>query len=209
MKITVAIVEDDKILREGLQKLLEMDSTFDCVGVFANGFSFMEALPKLNVDVVLMDISMPGITGIEVVKQSKEKYPKVQYLMHTVFDEDDKIFDALKFGATGYLLKGSSPSEIYDAIISIHKGDSPMSAVIARKVVGSFNNAHAAIKNKEKLSDRELEIVACLAKGLKYKDIADKNCISVDTVRSHIRHIYEKLQVNSKIEAINKIYAGN
>ncbi len=179
------------------------------IGVFANGFSFMEALPKLNVDVVLMDISMPGITGIEVVKQSKEKYPNVQYLMHTVFDDNDKIFDALKFGATGYLLKGSSPSEIYEAIISINKGDSPMSAVIARKVVSSFNNAHSVLKNKEKLSERELEIVECLAKGLKYKDIAEKTHISVDTVRSHIRHIYEKLQVNSKIGAINKIYSGS
>ncbi len=209
MRINVAIVEDDKILREGLQKLLEMEDTFYCIGVFANGFSFMEALPKLNVDVVLMDISMPGITGIEVVKQSKEKYPNVQYLMHTVFDDNDKIFDALKFGATGYLLKGSSPSEIYEAIISINKGDSPMSAVIARKVVSSFNNAHSVLKNKEKLSERELEIVECLAKGLKYKDIAEKTHISVDTVRSHIRHIYEKLQVNSKIGAINKIYSGS
>ncbi len=209
MRINVAIVEDDKILREGLQKLLEMEDTFYYIGVFANGFSFMEALPKLNVDVVLMDISMPGITGTEVVKQSKEKYPNVQYLMHTVFDDNDKIFDALKFGATGYLLKGSSPSEIYEAIISINKGDSPMSAVIARKVVSSFNNAHSVLKNKEKLSERELEIVECLAKGLKYKDIAEKTHISVDTVRSHIRHIYEKLQVNSKIGAINKIYSGS
>ena len=177
MKINVAIVEDDRILREGLQKLIEMNPQLICVGVFANGYSFIEALPKLKVDVVLIDISMPGITGIEVVKQIKEKNVKIQYLMHTVFDDNEKIFDALKFGATGYLLKGASPSEIYDAILSIHKGDSPMSAVIARKVVNSFNNAHATIKNKEKLSDRELEIVECLAKGLKYKDIAEKACI--------------------------------
>ena len=209
MKINVAVVEDDKIIREGLQKLIEMNEQFNCVATYANGFSFMESLPKIQVDVVLMDISMPGITGIEIVKQCKEKNPKIQYLMHTVFDDNEKIFDALKFGATGYLLKGASPSEIYEAILSIHKGDSPMSAVIARKVVNSFNNAHSAIKNKEKLSERELEIVECLAKGLKYKDIAEKACISVDTVRSHIRHIYEKLQVNSKIGAINKIYSGN
>lgn len=206
MLIKVAIVEDDKVLRESLFQIFKLNKQFECVGIYPNGVLFLNALPELNIDVVLMDISMPGISGIECVKKAKELRANCQFLMHTVFDDDEKIFHALKYGATGYLLKGATPHEIYDAVISVYKGGSPMTAVIARKVVSSFASAHAAKSQNQLLSDKEMQIAEYLAKGLRYQAIADKLSISIDTVRTHIRHIYEKLQVNSKIEAINKLF---
>lgn len=206
MKIRVAIVEDDKALRESLVDLIQIDDRFEFADAFSNGIAYCDNLEQTAADVVVLDISMPGINGLEVLRLCKEKKPGVQYLIHTIFDEEEKIFNALKAGATGYLLKGSSPSEIHQAIISINEGGSPMSAAIARKVVSSFSSNYNRIRQNENLTPREMEILQLLSKGLKYKEIGNNLSLSVDTIRSHIRHIYEKLQVNSKIEAINKVY---
>lgn len=205
-KINIAIVEDDRVLRESLCQIFRMNEKFDCKGVYPNGVQFLNALPTLKADVVLMDISMPGISGIDCVKQAKEQNATCQFLMHTVFDDEEKIFQALKYGATGYLLKGATPDEIYDSVISVYNGGSPMTAVIARKVVSSFAYQQISRPQNQLLSEKEMQIAENLAKGLRYQEIADKLSISIDTVRTHIRHIYEKLQVNSKIEAINKLF---
>lgn len=205
-KIKVAIVEDDKALSEQLGRLISLEPDFECVSIYNRSFDFLNDIAGLKADVVLMDISMPGINGIECVRQVKMSGKVIQVIMHTVFDDEEKIFDALKYGATGYILKGSTPSEIYESIRSVYKGGSPMSSVIARKVVNSFSSRHQAIKLDQALTEKEIQIVEQLAKGLRYAEIGEKMNISIDTVRTHIRHIYEKLQVNSRTGAINKVF---
>ncbi len=204
--IKVAIVEDDKALSEQLGKLISLEPDLECIAIYNRSVDFLSAVSGLKADVVLMDISMPGINGIECVRQTKLSGRPLQVIMHTVFDDEEKIFDALRYGATGYILKGSSPSEIYDSIRSVFNGGSPMSSVIARKVVNSFSSRHEALKSEQQLTEKEIKIVQQLAKGLRYAEIAEKMNISIDTVRTHIRHIYEKLQVNSRTGAINKVF---
>ncbi|MBP9187048.1 MAG: response regulator transcription factor, partial [Bacteroidia bacterium] len=152
-----------------------------------------------------MDIDLPGINGIECIKILKEKCNQTQYMMLTVFEDDDKIFRSLEAGATGYMLKKTPPAQLIEAIKDLSSGGSPMNAQIARKVVASFNKPKLN-KTAEELTKRELELLELLSKGYRYKEIADKLFISQDTVRSHIRNIYVKLHVNSKIEAINKVF---
>lgn len=204
--IGVAIVEDDKEQGELLRGRIMRAADMRVVHVFHNGPQFLEALPKLDVDVVLMDINMPGKNGIDCVREAKPHKPQVQYLMLTVLESPAYIFQALCAGATGYLLKNIEPEELLDAVRDIAAGGSPMSSAIARLVVNSFQRETQQRINDEKLSDREKQILDLLAQGLLYKEIGAKAEISVETVRKHVRHIYDKLQVKSRMEAVRKVY---
>jgi len=204
MPIRVAIVEDTEDIRNGLSLLIGGSEGFECRHVYASAEDALKELPAVRPDVVLMDIHLPGISGIECVRLLKEKCPDTQFLMNTVYEQEEQIFDSLKAGATGYILKKTPPAKLLEAISDIHSGGSPMSGQIARKVIGTFQPQAAQHDND--LSSREKEILEALAKGLRYKEIADQHHISVDTVRTHIRKIYEKLQVHSRTEALNKVY---
>jgi DNA-binding NarL/FixJ family response regulator len=203
--IKVAIVEDIKDIREGLQLLINSSDNFSCSNVYSTAEEALLRLPASQPDVVLMDIHLPGISGIEAVGKLKTQYPKMQFIMSTVYEDDDSIFESLQSGATGYLLKKTSPDKILDAIKEVYNGGSPMSALIARKVISAFQKKDP-IDECAILTQKEKEILKELAKGLRYKEIADLLEISMDTVRTHVRHIYEKLQVQSRMEAINKVY---
>ena len=204
MNIRVAIVEDTKNIREGLAMLIEASAGFECVDICVSGEDALKKLPVSKPDVVLMDINMPGISGVECVQKLRPQIPATQFLMCTVYEEDEHIFNSLKAGATGYILKKTPPAQLLSAITDIYNGGSPMSGSIARKVITTFSPVPS---NKEgDLSDREMEILTALSKGLRYKEIAETHFISIDTVRSHIRKIYEKLQVHSRTEALNKVF---
>jgi DNA-binding NarL/FixJ family response regulator len=206
--IKVAIVEDIKDIREGLQLLIDSNEGFSCTNTYSTAEDALLRLPNALPDVVLMDIHLPGISGIEAVKKLKVQFPSVQFIMSTVYEDDENIFESLKSGATGYLLKKTSPDKILEAIKEVYNGGSPISAQIARKVIASFQKKDP-IDASADLTPKEKEILKALAKGLRYKEIADEIQISMDTVRTHVRHIYEKLQVQSRMEAINKIYGTN
>lgn len=205
MSIKIAIVEDNKDILEGLGMLINFEPGFECVSLINNGNEAIQLIPLLKPHVVLMDIDIPGTNGIECIKYIKEKAPYIQFIMLTVFEDEDKIFNSLKAGANGYLLKKSAPEKIISSIRELLDGGSPMNAQIARKVVGSFQQFEAK-KVEFELTKREYELLGLISKGYIYKEIATQLNISVDTVRTHIRNIYEKLQVNSKIDAINKVF---
>lgn len=206
----VVIIEDEKAIREMLGLLINGSQGFSCIGMFENSEEAITAIPELNPDVVLVDIHLPGVSGIECVRKLKVKHPDIQFMMCTSLEDSDSIFNALQAGANGYISKTTSPAKILEAIQDIHKGGSPMSSQIARKVVVSFQGAALATKKKlETLSSREQEILTLLSKGLRYKEIAGKLFLSTETVRTHIRNIYEKLQVNSRTDAINKVFHNN
>ena len=202
----MAIVEDDQEIRHLLHRALLDATGLDVVKVFGSAEDFLAALPKLAVDVVLMDINLPGKNGIECVREAKPSAPQTQFLMLTVFENPAYIFQALCAGATGYLVKNSDPDSIIDAVREIHAGGSPMSLAIARMVVNSLQTDVQQRINDEKLTDREKQVLDLLAQGLLYKEIAHKTGISTETVRKHVRHIYEKLQVRSRMEAVRKVY---
>jgi DNA-binding NarL/FixJ family response regulator len=202
--IIVAIIEDIKDIREGLEMLIGSSEGFHCVKTFSSGEEALKGLPGLCPDVALMDINLPGINGIEAVRSLKTICPSTQFIMSTVYEDDDNIFESLKAGASGYLLKKTAPSKILDSIMEVYHGGSPMSSQIARKVIASFQQKNS-IDNSDILTLREKETLRLLAKGLRYKEIAAELNIGMETVRSHTRHIYEKLQVQSRTEAINKI----
>ncbi|MBL7732876.1 MAG: response regulator transcription factor [Chitinophagaceae bacterium] len=202
--ITVAIIEDIKEIKEGLELLIDSSEGFSCIKTFATGEEAIKDLPAVCPDVVLMDINLPGINGIEAVRNLKTKCPTTQFIMSTVYEDDENIFESLKAGASGYLLKKTAPSKILDSIMEVYHGGSPMSSQIARKVIASFQQKKS-IDETDILTNREKEILKLLSKGLRYKEIAAELSISMDTVRTHTRHIYEKLQVQSRTEAINKI----
>lgn len=204
-EINVAIVEDTADIREGLALLIGSSDGFICEYVFANAEDALTALPQIKPDVVLTDINLPGISGIELVKTLKPVIPNTQFLMCSVYEDDDSIFQSLKNGATGYLIKNSAPLKILSAIIEISEGGSPMSSSIARRVIASFQLAEP-IKDYD-LSEREKEILQLLSEGLMYKEVGNQLFISIDTVRTHVRKIYEKLEVHSRTEALNKYYA--
>ena len=201
-QISVAIVEDNKDLREGLSQLIQGTPGYRCVGAYANCPEFLDGVDAIKPDVVLMDIGLPGMSGIEGVEKLKSLRPATEVLMLTVFEDERKIFDSICAGASGYLLKKTPPLRILEAIQEIHDGGAPMTAKIARKVLTTFRDSNPNLSPDFQLSEREREVLAGLVKGLSYKLIADHCSISIDTVRSHIRHIYEKLQVNSKAQAI-------
>lgn len=204
-KIQVAIVEDNHDIRTGLMMIVNGVDELECRQTFSSAEEALKILPLHCADVVLMDIDLPEMNGIDCIKLLKEKCTETQFMMLTVFEDDDKIFRSLEAGATGYLLKKTSPAQLVDCIKDLVSGGSPMNAQIARKVVASFNKPKVN-KTSEELTKREMELLGLLSKGYRYKEIADQLFISQDTVRTHIRNIYVKLQVNSKIEAINKVF---
>ena len=202
--LRIAVVEDDKTVREGLQMLLNGSPGFTCVAAYSTGEDAVAGLPEMNPDVVLMDINLPGINGIECILALKEQNLPIQFIMLTVFEDADAIFQSLSAGATGYLLKQTPAVKLLEAIQDVYRGGSPMSGEIARKVVQSFQHPAPALGTANGLTKREEEILSYLVKGYFYKEIAGQLFISTETVRTHIRNIYEKLQVRTRSEAILK-----
>ena len=205
MEIKVAIFEDNKLLRESLQQLVDNQDDMHCTGVFPDANKLARSMQMANPDLVLMDINMPGMSGIEAVQFIKETSPHIQILMQTVFDDNDKIFAAICAGASGYMLKKTTPQNMVDAIRETFLGGAPMTASVAVKVLQMFRvNSIGEKKEFIDLSEREKEILTLLVKGSSYKTIAFTCFISIDTVKTHVRHIYEKLHVHSKSEAVVK-----
>lgn len=206
-KTRVVIVEDDQEIRKLVEEILSYEEDIEVVRSYSNGENFLKALDSIECDVVLMDINMPGKSGIECVAEAKPKKPHFQYLISTVFENPQYIFNALCAGATGYLIKNTTGDHLIAAIREVMNGGSPMSTQIARLVVSSFQaKSPSGSVNDEQLTTREKEILDLLAKGLMYKEIAAQKSISVETVRKHARNIYEKLQVTTRMEAIQKVY---
>jgi DNA-binding NarL/FixJ family response regulator len=206
-QINVAIVEDNRGARESLKELLGRANGLRCVGAHANAEEALREIPVERPDVVLMDINLPGISGIECVAKLKAQIPQTQVLMLTSYDESDLIFESLRMGAHGYLLKNTPPAELVQAVEQVHAGGSPMSMRIARKVVKHFEQIQKPASDMETLTPREREILALLAKGFLYKEIADQLGISLSTVRAHLHTVYEKLHVQSRTQAVLK-YLG-
>jgi DNA-binding NarL/FixJ family response regulator len=206
--ISVSIVDDEKKLCKSIATFLDSSMGFRCLSIYGSAEAALKHLPADRPVVVLMDINMAGMNGIECVKQLKVLAPQIQILMLTVYEDTEQIFKALAAGATGYLLKRLEPDELLQAIRDVHAGGSPMSNSIARKVVASFQVANVAGENKNLLTAREQAVLDCLAQGLAYKQIGDQLNISINTIRTHLRHIYEKLHVQSRTEAVAK-YLGH
>jgi DNA-binding NarL/FixJ family response regulator len=202
--IKLAIVEDDNELRKHLEDYLNQQEEFNSILSVDSAENFLWEIKKSDQpDIILMDIQLPGMSGIEAMKLIKEKYPDIEILMLTIYADSQKIFDALCSGASGYLLKNAPFDEIKSSIIELNNGGAPMSPEIARKVIGYFKPTEKK-KKESALSDKEKEVVIGLVDGLGYKQIADRLFISVETIRSHIKNIYKKLHVHSKAEVIKK-----
>lgn len=212
MTITVCIVDDNKDIRSALEQIVIMSDGYRLLGSFASAEEAIEKIPALSPQVVLMDINLGGMSGIECVRQLKPMHPDILYMMCTVYEEDEKIFEALSAGANGYILKKTAPGKLLDAIRELSEGGAPMSSQIARKVVAAFRGKALSDgpapedKSINLLSTREKEILEHLSKGLLYKEIANTLFISPETVRKHVYHIYEKLHVNNRVEAVNKYF---
>lgn len=208
-KIKVAIFDDNKNLLESLYQLVNGSPGFECVGAFPNCNELVSDIKKSKPDVILMDIEMPGMSGIEAVRVVKENFPGIKVLMETIFEEDEKVFATICNGADGYILKNTPPAVILEAVTEIYEGGSPMTPSIAFKVLKMIRiNSSPAKKDTFLLTEREKEVLTNLVKGMSYKLIGETCFISVDTVRSHIKNIYEKLQVHSKSEAVAKAIKG-
>ncbi|GAB4014623.1 response regulator transcription factor [Spirosoma sp. KCTC 42546] len=205
--ITVAIVEDKEPIRQSLAILVDGADGFSCQATFETAEAALEYLPGHCVDVVLMDIDLPGMNGIDCVRHLKTRCPDTQFMMCTMYDEDETVFEALKAGANSYILKRSPPHKLLEAITELHEGGAPMSSTIARKIAGSFHVNTSTPSELDVLTPREREILDRLAKGHSHKEVANELFVSPTTVRKHIFNIYEKLQVHSKVEAVNK-YLG-
>jgi DNA-binding NarL/FixJ family response regulator len=203
--IKVAIVEDNPSLRNSLVSLFDKTADIQCVAALGNLMNAVSEIRRAAPDIVLMDIGLPNISGIEGVRTLKSNFPAIQIMMFTVFDDEERIFDAIKMGASGYLLKKTPPGEIVHAIKELYQGGAPMSASIARKVIGSFQSPAPQQAADSGLTVREKEILYSLVDGLSYKKIAEKYCISISTIRTHICNIYTKLHVHSKSEAVARI----
>jgi DNA-binding NarL/FixJ family response regulator len=205
MEIKVAIFEDNKMLRESLRQLIDNAVDMYCTGAFPDANKLVRNMEMANPDVVMMDINMPGLSGIEAVLMIKEKFPQVQILMQTVFEDNDKIFAAICAGASGYMLKKTAPQKMLEAVRETWLGGAPMTPSVAVKVLQMFRSQSTSEKNEFiDLSEREKEILSLLVKGKSYKAVASECFISIDTVSTHVRHIYEKLHVHSKSEAVAK-----
>jgi DNA-binding NarL/FixJ family response regulator len=208
--IKTIIIEDDDLIRDSLKLIINGSHGLTCIGSFSDAESAIAEIKNNMPDVAIVDIHLPGMTGIEFITRVKPEYSKVQFIIFTVFEDTEHIFTALQAGATGYLLKSTPPVKILEAIQEVQAGSSPMSGSVARKVIESFSSG-----NKPKtaewglLSIREQEILLLLSKGYRYKEIAEELFISIDTVRSHIRHIYEKLQAKSRTDALNKVFLND
>ena len=204
MPIAVSIVEDNDKLRGTLARVLDRAEDFHCASQYANAEDALKDLPQVRPDVVLMDINLPGMNGVECVRRLKTLLPEIQVMMLTVYEDTENIFSALAAGASGYLLKRTSSQELLEAIQEVYRGGSPMTMHIARKVVQSFQKSAASAQSTENLSEREQQVLDLLTQGLIYKEIADKLAISYETVHTYIRRIYEKLQVRTRTEAVAK-----
>lgn len=207
-EIKVALVEDNDGLRNSLERLFSATDDMTLAGEFRDGESAIDGLAAVSPDVVLVDINLPGISGIDVIRTCKAAMPAVQFLVLTVYDDPARIFQALAAGANGYLLKRVAPSELQAAIRELHAGGSPMSGSVARKVVQSFHRMGTSKNDTENLSPRETEILRLLAEGYLYKEIAEKCAIGIETVRTYIRRIYDKLHVRTRTEAVIKHLKG-
>ncbi len=196
------IVEDDPILLESLKLLLGGEQGITVAGAFGSAEDALRVLKKASPEVMLADLGLPGMSGIELIKQAKDNMPQLEIMAHTVFEDRENVFSAIKAGASGYILKGSSPREIVEAIHEIHKGGAPMSPKIARKVIHEFQDE--SVGEQFVLSQREKDIVKCIEEGLTYKEISLKLSISSHTVHTHIKNIYEKLQARDRGEALIK-----
>ena len=203
--IKLAIVEDNTALRQSLEQLFNRTSNMKCVASLNNLLNVVSEFQKNQPDIVLMDIGLPSINGIEGVRTVKSNFENIQVIMFTVFEDDEKIFEAIRSGASGYLLKKTPPEEILEAIKELHEGGAPMSPSIARKVIQAFQVKPSSVLEDYQLTSREKEILYALVDGLSYKKIAEKYFVSIHTVRSHISSIYEKLHVNSKSQAVAKV----
>lgn len=203
--ITICIIEDLIEIQKGLQTIIESDWRFKLIKSFENAEDAIAQLPLIKPDIVLTDINLPGKSGIDCITEIKNEIPKTQFIMFTIYEDNDQVFEALKAGANGYILKNTSPEKIIEALLELNDGGSPMSPKIARKVLSSFN---ATTNNNvyELISKREQEVLELLSKGFLYKEIADKLNITLSTVKRHLNHVYTKLQVQNKTEAINKMY---
>lgn len=202
--IKVAIVEDDNVIRSGIEYVLNNTDGFECAGTFNSGDAALKKLDVDDVDIVLMDINMPGISGIDCVRELRKLRADLNILMLTVYETSDNIFKSLTAGASGYVLKNTPMDELLQAIKELDEGGAPMSNEIARKVIKAFQIKPA--EETEELSKREYEIVSELAKGLTYEEIADKLFISIETVRFHIKNMYSKLHVHSRTQAVMKVF---
>ncbi|MDH7501928.1 MAG: response regulator transcription factor [Verrucomicrobiota bacterium] len=202
MPVSVSIVEDNDQLRATLARVINRAEGFRCASQHASAEEALKELPQIAPDVVLMDINLPGMNGVECVRQLKPLLPKTQIVMLTVYEDTENIFNALAAGATGYLLKRTSKDELLAAIREVQAGGSPMTAHIARKVVQSFQRPAPAAQPTENLSEREREVLELLSQGFLYKEIADKLGVGYETVHTYIRRIYEKLQVRTRTEAV-------
>ncbi|HUC84217.1 MAG TPA: response regulator transcription factor [Candidatus Acidoferrales bacterium] len=206
MAITVSIVEDDRETRESLLNLLNGAAGLRCIGGYPTGEAALHAVPLQKPDVALVDINLPGMSGIECVAKLKARLPALQVLMLTTYEDSDLIFNSLRAGAKGYLIKNMPPVELIQAVAQVHAGGAPMPMQIARKVVDYFSEIERCASEVDKLSKREYEILTLLAKGELYKEIGDTLDISMSTVRTHVQHIYEKLHVQSRTEATRKFF---
>lgn len=209
-EISVCIVDDNKELRNALEEIITMSQGYKCLGTIGGAEDAVNQIPLLRPDVVLMDINLGSTeTGIDAVRVLKPRMPDTNFMMCTVYEEDEKIFEALSAGASGYILKKTDPSRMLEAIRELYEGGAPMSSQIARKVVAAFRlkeNETTVAGELDLLSAREKEILELLARGLMYKEIATQLFLSPETVRKHVYHIYEKLHVNNRVAAVNKFY---
>jgi DNA-binding NarL/FixJ family response regulator len=202
--IKVAIVEDNKTTRDGLETMINLSPDHHCVGTCPTAEDALRVIPKLQPDVILMDIQLPNLSGIECVARLKEQLPAAQFIMVTVYEDPDRIFRALRAGASGYILKRSTPEEVLGAIREVHKGGVPMSGEIARKVIHHFQAESTTLAEVEKLSGREREVLDLVVHGFSNKEIADRMSVSVDAIRWHLKNIYHKLHVHTRTEAALK-----
>jgi len=203
--IKLAIVEDNTALRQSLEQLFNRTDGMKCVVSLGNLLNVVSELQKTSPDIILMDIGLPSINGIEGVRTVMNNFDNMQVIMFTVFEDDDKIFDAIRAGASGYLLKKTPPEEIVASIRELHAGGAPMSPSIARKVIQAFQTQTPTSLEEYSLTTREKEILYSLVDGLSYKKIAEKYFVSISTIRTHICNIYQKLHVNSKSQAVAKV----
>ncbi len=208
MEIRVAIFEDNKLVRDALEAILNGTPGFTCCGIAADGNHWEADIKRSAPDVILMDIEMPGLSGIEVTQHIGDMFPEIKILIQTVFNDSEKIFQALCAGASGYILKNDPPHKYLEAINEVYNGGAPISSSVAKKMLGFFANKNVVLTSPGsgdyQLSDREKEILHLMVEGHNYKTIADKSFISYETVRTHVKHIYKKLHVASRSEAVMK-----
>ncbi|MBS1918990.1 MAG: response regulator transcription factor [Bacteroidetes bacterium] len=209
MSITLIIVEDLEEVRDGLKNFIGLSSDFKILDTYQTAEEALVGIPALKPDIVIMDINLPGISGIDCIRQLKNIIPSSQFIMFTVYENDEKVFEALKAGASGYILKNTGLVQLIQSLKELHEGGSPMSANIARKLVNVFQKNENNLPSIESLTNRENEMLQLLSKGLLYKEISDKMSISINTVKQHIHNIYEKLHVQNRTEAINKALGKN